>query len=144
MFGRGDAKASGSQHLTVRYRLSDDPTIGRMGDQDRANGTRQRAHDSTRNDDDLALIHTITMGAATLNELRVQRAGRLIEFDPTGYCSGCPSSIPHLRLGKTPVCRTGGTSGSGRSPTPSPWLLPTSSASTCSRAASTERRPQPL
>ena len=91
VFGRGDAKATSSQHLTVRYRLSDDPTIGRMGDQDRANGTRQRAHDSTRNDDDLALIHTITMGAATLNELRVQRAGRLIEFDPTGYCSGCPS-----------------------------------------------------
>ncbi len=76
-----------------------------MGDQDlRERHSWQRAHDSIRDDFDLALDpYASRSGAAALNEFRVQRAGRLLEFDPTGYCSGCPAlEYPHLKLGKNP------------------------------------------
>jgi len=103
VFARWDTTVGESSQLTVRYRLGRETIAGRMGDQDQLTGTRQRAHDSIKHDDDFAVMHTLTMGPKAVNELRVQRAGRLLEFDPTGYCSGCPAlEYPHLKLGKNP------------------------------------------
>ena len=103
VFGRVDANLQGSSQLTVRYRFVRESLAGRMGDQDLATGSWERAHDSIREDFDLALLHTLFFGRSAVNEFRSQRAGRLLEFDPTGYCSGCEAlDYPHLKLGKNP------------------------------------------
>jgi hypothetical protein len=103
IFGRVDVAAQRSGQLALQYRLVRETIAGRIGEQDLAAGSWERAHDSTRQDFDLALRYTSVFGRSTVNEFRSQRAGRLLEFDPTGYCDGCPAlDYPHLKRGKNP------------------------------------------
>src|SRR5262249_20643997 len=101
VLGRVDLNVHGSSTLGVRYRLDRLSLKGRMGVGDMNFGTPSRGHDSLRQDDDVALVSTQVLGRGLLNEARAQMARFYIDWDPTGYCAGCPSiEYQHLLLGK--------------------------------------------
>ncbi len=103
VFGRIDFAVKRSGQLAFQYRLVRETLAGRIGEQDLAAGSWERAHDSTRQDFDVALRYTSVFGRSTVNEFRSQRAGRLLEFEPIGYCANCPAlDYPHLKRGKNP------------------------------------------
>jgi hypothetical protein len=103
VLGRVDINLAPRNDLVVRYRFDDSTSTNRFTEADLRLGTRERAHDLIRRDQDLGIIDTHVLGANAFNELRALFGRRFVDLNVDAHCGiDCPAeNRPSIRLGKS-------------------------------------------
>jgi hypothetical protein len=103
VLGRVDTKLGAGNSLIVRYRFDDSTSTNRFTEADLRIGTRERAHDLIRRDQDLGIIDSHVLGPNAFNELRVLFGRRFVDLNVDTHCGiNCPAeNRPSIRLGKS-------------------------------------------
>jgi hypothetical protein len=103
VLGRVDTKLGPGNSLVVRYRFDDSTSTNRFTEADLRLGTRERAHDLIRRDQDLGIIDSHVLGPNAFNELRVLFGRRFVDLNVDAHCGiNCPAeNRPSIRLGKS-------------------------------------------
>jgi len=102
LLGRGDLQLSQSNHLMIRYHLSE-LSEASYSNEDRSIVAHERTTSFLRRSNEIGIVDAHVFGRRTLNELRLQAAHLTFDDSKEDRCVGCPTEDhPNLLLGHPP------------------------------------------